>query len=47
LAGSLAHGSQVTDSHFAAHTDPIVAFTDDATTAAYSYLYSNVSAFTH
>jgi hypothetical protein len=47
LATSLAHGPQVTDSHFAAHTDPVVAFTDDAATAAHSHLHPNVSAFTY
>jgi len=46
LAASLTYGSQVTDSHFAAHTDPVVAFTDDAT-AAHSHLHPNVSAFTY
>jgi hypothetical protein len=45
LATSLAHGPQDADFHFAAHTDPIVAFADTATTA-HSYLHSNVSAFT-
>jgi hypothetical protein len=47
LAASLAHGPQVTDCHFATYTDPIVAFADDAATAAHSYLHPNVSAFTH
>jgi hypothetical protein len=46
LAASLAHGPQDTDFHLAAHTDSIVAFADDATTTAHSYLYPNVSAFT-
>ena len=47
LAASLTHSPQVTDSHLAAHTDPVVAFTDDAATTAHSYLHSNVSAFTY
>ena len=47
MAASLAHGPQVTDFHFAAHTDPVVAFADDAATAAHSYLHPNVSAFTY
>jgi hypothetical protein len=45
LATSLAHDPQNTDLHFAAHTDPIVAFADAATTA-HSHLHPNVSAFT-
>jgi hypothetical protein len=47
LATSLARGPQVTDSHFAAHTDPVVAFTDDDATAAHSHLHPNASAFTY
>jgi hypothetical protein len=47
LADSLAHGPRVTDFHFAAHTDPVVAFADDAATAAHSYRHPNVSAFTY
>jgi hypothetical protein len=46
LATSLAHGPQDTDFHLAAHTDSIVAFTDDTATTAHSYPYPNVSAFT-
>jgi hypothetical protein len=47
LAASLTHGLQVTNFHFAAHTDPVVAFTDKAATAAHSHLHPNFSAFTH
>jgi hypothetical protein len=47
LAAPLTHRSKVTDSHFAAHTDPVVAFTNDATTAAHSYLHPNAPALAY
>jgi hypothetical protein len=47
VAAFLTHGPQVTDCHFTAHTDPVVAFTDHATTAAHGYLHPNVSTFTY
>lgn len=47
LAASLTYGPQVTDSHLAAYTDPVMAFTDDTATAAHNHPHPNVSAFTH